>query len=141
MQEIFNLWTDLGISPSASFASTSASPPATPTTTPEEQHFELCILHTLGMAIPSSASFKPIEPLHASHANLLALQEKKKALEDEQSRRMDEIQELYDELCTMWQKLGVPEEEMDEFVEVWKGTEQRCIDAVSLAILSPLYPT
>jgi protein regulator of cytokinesis 1 len=42
---------------------------------------------------------------------------------------MNEIQALYDELYLLWNRLGVSDEEADEFVELWKGCEEKCIEA------------
>lgn len=63
---------------------------------------------------------------------LSRLSNRKIALEAEREERMQRIQDLYDQLYALWSRLGVSDEEADEFVEVWKGCEPRCIQAVSL---------
>lgn len=63
------------------------------------------------------------------------LNSRKASLEDERERRMQKIQELYDQLFPLWTRLGVSDEEADDFVEVWKGCELRCIQAVSICCL------
>lgn len=85
----------------------------------------------------TGATSTPGSSLSATKSTLTALQERKQSLEELRETRMQEIQTLYDELYLLWNKLGVSDEEADEFVEMWQGTEQRCIDAVSLPIHTP----
>ena len=115
LREILDIWNELGISPSTS----------TSTTTDQ---LDLSILHTLGISVPSSSTSTV---LTANYSTLTSLREKKESLEAERERRMLEIQAIYDELYLLWSKLGVSDEDADEFVELWKGTEERCIEAVS----------
>ena len=46
---------------------------------------------------------------------------KRNWLDDEKTRRQNIIQNLYDELYTLWAKLGVSEEDQETFLELWKG--------------------
>ena len=68
-------------------------------------------------------------PLTVQKSTLAALQTKKLRLEELREVRMAEIQQLYDELYLLWTRLGVTDEEADDFVELWKGCEPRCIAA------------
>ena len=119
IHEIFELWGELGISPSSS--TNIVTPSAL-----EEHALDLAILHHLGASITSTSK---IEPLTAKLETLQALQSKKIGLEATRDARMSEIQTLYDELYLLWTRLGVSDEEADEFVELWKGCEEKCIEA------------
>ncbi|CAA3032878.1 Hypothetical predicted protein, partial [Olea europaea subsp. europaea] len=124
IHDIFEMWGELGISPSS--ASTSASPATAGSN--EEHLLDLAILYTLGASLPSSSS-SSVVPLSARYDTIQSLQAKKTTLETLRETRMLEIQNLYDELYTLWTKLGITEEEADDFVELWKGCEERCIVA------------
>lgn len=72
--------------------------------------------------------------LKPDSTTIASLSARKAALENEREQRMLKIQDLYDQLFPLWPRLGVSDEEADEFVEVWKGCERRCIEAVSYAV-------
>jgi protein regulator of cytokinesis 1 len=150
LHEILELWTELGISPSSNGASTSTSTSgATTSQTASELAFDLSILHTTQSLSGASSSSSPpsTSSSASSHAhNILKpdkttldqLSSRKESLENERETRMQHIQDLYDQLYPLWTKLGVSDEEADEFVEIWKGCEKRCIDAVGLLVFPSL---
>lgn len=55
-------------------------------------------------------------------------------LEEEQAKRHETIQLTYDRLYPLWTMLGVPEEEMDGFVNQWTGSTIEVINAVRLSL-------
>ena len=129
LKDILDLWNELGISPSAESLASTSQAALTSTSDATDLQLDLRILAMLGGS--SQVNGEALEPIHASLDNLQQLEQKKAVLEGERERRMGEIQTVYDELYTLWTRLGVSEQEADDFVEMWKGTEQRCIDAVS----------
>ena len=130
LQEILDLWAELGISPSSSaHASTSNSPSSYTIAPSSTTAFDLSILFTLDPNTKPSTS--DVHILTPTVDVLSALEKRKAELEGQRETRMQEIQTLYDALYPLWTKLGVSDAEADEFVEVWKGCEPRCIDAVS----------
>lgn len=52
-------------------------------------------------------------------------------LENEKTRREEEIQTMYDCLNPLWDKLDVSEEEREEFINQHMGSTLEVIDAVS----------
>jgi protein regulator of cytokinesis 1 len=52
-------------------------------------------------------------------------------LEDLKSRREAHIQSMYNELDTLWRRLGVDEAEMDAFIEANRGSTEANVQAVS----------
>ena len=130
MHEIFELWGELGLSPTS--ASTSACPDEGGSSSADDHQLDLAILHTLESALPTSlasSSSTSNGSLTVQESTLAALQTKKLKLEGLREVRMAEIQQLYDELYLLWTRLGVTDEEADDFVELWKGCEPRCIAA------------
>lgn len=129
MREVLDLWNELGISPSTEDASTSAVEMT------EDSQLDLQILQTLRLTLSADTqkmtTSKPA--FTATHATLQALQAKKASLQLELERREQEIQKLYDELWQLWKMLDITEEEMDDFVEQWAGTQQKCLEAVRCA--------
>lgn len=55
----------------------------------------------------------------------------KTELEDVKSHRESQIQALFDELEPLWKRLGVSDEEIDEFVDQNRGSTETTIQAVS----------
>lgn len=126
------MWNELGISPSdeASKASGLASQLAS-----ADGEFDLSILRTTqklasaGTDVTCNADTTILVP---DAKTLERLTQRKLSLEADREGRMQKIQELYDQLFPLWTRLGVSDEEADDFVEVWKGCELRCIQAVSV---------
>ena len=52
-------------------------------------------------------------------------------MENEKTRREEEIQTMYDCLNPLWDKLDVSEEEREEFINQHMGSTLEVIDAVS----------
>jgi protein regulator of cytokinesis 1 len=52
-------------------------------------------------------------------------------LESVKARRESQIQTMYDELETLWKRLGVDAEEIDQFVDSWTGSTDAVVEAVS----------
>jgi protein regulator of cytokinesis 1 len=50
-------------------------------------------------------------------------------LEDEKSRREAHIQSIFDQLDVLWKRLGIPDEDIDEFVELNRGSTLQTIRA------------
>ncbi|GAA6059240.1 hypothetical protein JCM10212_006633 [Sporobolomyces blumeae] len=61
--------------------------------------------------------------------NVLRVQAKRQALEEEQQGRHTTIQETYDRLYPLWTMLGVPEDEMDAFVNRFTGSTLDVVQA------------
>jgi Ase1/PRC1/MAP65 family protein len=55
-------------------------------------------------------------------------------LESLKSNRELQIQTLYDQLESLWSRLGVDDKDVDMFVESWRGSTESVIDAVSQSI-------
>jgi len=53
---------------------------------------------------------------------------------DLKTRREDRIQRLYNELDGLWRRLGVPEGEMNAFVEANRGSMEENVQAVSAIV-------
>jgi Ase1/PRC1/MAP65 family protein len=51
------------------------------------------------------------------------------ALSDTKTRRETYIQALYDQLEGLWRRLGVADDDIDEFVERWRGTGEESVKA------------
>ncbi|KAL4247812.1 MAP65/ASE1 family protein [Abortiporus biennis] len=54
---------------------------------------------------------------------------KRLQLEDIKKRREAHIQAMYDQLEALWRRLGVPDEEMDSFVEAQRGSTEETVRA------------
>lgn len=129
LREILDLWNELGLVPSSrSSQSTSNGPVLVTATASRADDLDHQILIALGLGMPGCESSTP--KLTASRADTDRLENYKSELEAERDKRMLQIQTIYDELYLLWTRLGVSEDDADEFVEMWKGTEQKCIDAV-----------
>lgn len=129
-QVIFDLWGDLGISPTL-------SPLSTSTEDYEQAQFDAEVLLHLGFEgitvtdngdIASLGQRTPI-PMQPTLENLARAEARKLWLETESSKRGEEIQRCYDELCPIWVCLDVPEEEQEDFVEQWSGLSLQCVEA------------
>ncbi|KAL7004320.1 Microtubule bundling protein [Cystobasidiomycetes sp. EMM_F5] len=128
LREILDLWNELGLVPSSrSSQSTSNGPVLVTATASRADDLDHQILIALGLGMPGCESSTP--KLTASRADTDRLENYKSELEAERDKRMLQIQTIYDELYLLWTRLGVSEDDADEFVEMWKGTEQKCIDA------------
>lgn len=115
INEIFELWGELGVSPTTD-----------PSTDTGDHQLDLAILSHLGASLGHD---EPVTALSACQETLSSLQAKKASLEATRDSRMSEIQTLYDELYLLWTRLGVSDDEADEFVDHWKGCEEKCIAA------------
>lgn len=71
----------------------------------------------------------PPHVLQPTPANIARAQQKRNELEEEKSRRESRIQELYDDLFSLWVKFEVPEEDMDKFVMGNSGSTMAVIEA------------
>ena len=61
---------------------------------------------------------------------LISWAEHRKAeLDDIKSRRETQIQSMYDQLVALWKRLGVEEEDMDEFVDNNRGSTEETVAA------------
>ena len=56
------------------------------------------------------------------------------SLEDIKRRRENHIQTMYDQLEALWRRLGVPEQDMDEFVEQQRGSTETTIKAYEVEL-------
>lgn len=137
LQDILELWNELGISPSSSNGLTSSYGEATTA----QSSLDLAILQTTQLLTRENSAGTQTHSLEGLSSvlkpdseTLSRLSHRKAALEAEREERMQRIQDLYDQLYALWSRLGVSDEEADEFVEVWKGCEPRCIQAVSLLL-------
>ncbi|OAV89296.1 hypothetical protein PTTG_28741 [Puccinia triticina 1-1 BBBD Race 1] len=126
INEIFNLWGHLGISP--------ASPSANPT----EDHSDIdpIVLAHLGfkdVAVTVNGDIKPIGHCESvkmlpTTTNLEKVRARQTWLDAERQKREEQIQTWYDELCVLWARLGVPEDEQEQFVESWRGLSEQCVE-------------
>lgn len=88
-------------------------------------------------ATPTSGSLGGPSSMQPSHVlppkpdNVKRACELRQGLEAERVRREARIQELYDELFVLWERFGVTEPEMEEFVLANSGTTNASIQAVS----------
>lgn len=60
-------------------------------------------------------------------------------LEQRKAHRESEIQTIFDQLETLWKRLGVPEEDIDSFVEANRGSRDENVAAVSLRLQVPTW--
>jgi len=126
VSEIFNLWGHLGISP------------ATPSMNPTTDHSDIdpIVLAHLGfkdVAVTVNGDIKPIGHCESlkmlpTLTNLEKVQARQTWLDTERQKREEQIQACYDELCVLWTRLGVPEEEQEQFVESWRGLSEQCVE-------------
>ncbi|KAI9606917.1 hypothetical protein H4Q26_006461 [Puccinia striiformis f. sp. tritici PST-130] len=126
INEIFNLWGHLGISPSK------------PSSKPDEDHSEIdpIVLQHLGftdVAVTVNGDIKPIGnclsiKMVPTSSNLIRVHNRQIWLDNERVKREGLIQDWYDELCILWTRLGIPESEQEEFVESWRGLSEECLD-------------
>lgn len=141
LQDVLDLWNELGISPTTSKDPKLQRISEEPASESPASTLDLAILHTIqwttrtGDTTATVAVSAPPNLLKADASTLHRLSDRKAALEKEREGRMQRIQDLYDQLYPLWTRLGVSDEEADEFVETWKGCEQRCIEAVGLLSL------
>ncbi|KAA1085443.1 hypothetical protein PGT21_007351 [Puccinia graminis f. sp. tritici] len=123
---IFNLWGHLGISP--------ASPSANPIL--DHSDIDPVILAHLGFKDVAATVNGDIKPIgHCESVNMLPTTTKLEKVEDRQNwldterqKREEQIQNWYDELCVLWTRLGVPEDEQEQFVESWRGLSKQCVE-------------
>ncbi|KAH9822137.1 microtubule associated protein-domain-containing protein [Melampsora americana] len=129
-QAIFDLWGDLGISPTLAPLSSSIEDY-------DQAQFDAEVLLHLGFEgitvtdngdIASLGQRTPI-PMQPTLENLARAEARRLWLETETSKRGEEIQRCYDELCPIWVCLDVPEESQEEFVEQWSGLSLQCVEA------------
>ncbi|KAH9453574.1 hypothetical protein MJO29_012995 [Puccinia striiformis f. sp. tritici] len=126
INEIFNLWGHLGISPSK------------PSSKPDEDHSDIdpIVLQHLGftdVAVTVNGDIKPIGnclsiKMVPTSSNLIRVHNRQIWLDNERVKREGLIQDWYDELCILWTRLGIPESEQEEFVESWRGLSEECLD-------------
>lgn len=142
LQEILEFWNELGISPSEQSKALLSGDNASAST---ELDFDMAILRTSQGLAEASDSARPRGSEQANKTvlrpdltTIQLLSNKRAALEIEREKRMQRIQDLYDQLYPLWSRLGVSDDEADDFVEVWKGCEHRCIEAVSSCIMEPI---
>ncbi|KAA1064578.1 hypothetical protein PGT21_008445 [Puccinia graminis f. sp. tritici] len=123
---IFNLWGHLGISP--------ASPSANPSL--DHSDIDPVVLAHLGfkdVAVTVNGDIKPIGHCESvkmlpTTTNLEKVQARQNWLDTERQKREEQIQNWYDELCVLWTRLGVPEDEQEQFVESWRGLSEQCVE-------------
>lgn len=60
--------------------------------------------------------------------NLTKVEARQTWLDTERQKREEQIQNYYDELCVLWTRLGVPEDEQEQFVESWRGLSEQCVE-------------
>ncbi|PLW53183.1 hypothetical protein PCANC_09770 [Puccinia coronata f. sp. avenae] len=126
IHEIFNLWGHLGISP----AKPSANPAA------DHSDIDPVVLAHLGfkdVAVTVNGDIKPIGHCDSvkmlpTTSNLEQAKARQLWLDSERQKREELIQTCYDELCVLWTRLGVPEEEQEQFVESWRGLSEQCVE-------------
>ncbi|MBW0498503.1 hypothetical protein O181_038218 [Austropuccinia psidii MF-1] len=125
LNEIFTLWGHLGISPS------------TPSSDPSIDHSDIdpIVLTHLGfkdIAVTVNGDIKPIGrcesvPMLPTLENIEKTESRRAWLDTERVKREEQIQNCYDQLCILWTRLGVPEEEQEQFVESWRGLSEECV--------------
>jgi hypothetical protein len=133
LQEILELWNELGLSPSEEESGSSEYALGSQ---PTDLQLDLAILRTtqqlaIDRKTPHTSHTIATIILKPDPTTIASLSARKAALENEREQRMLKIQDLYDQLFPLWTRLGVSDDEADDFVEVWKGCERRCIEAVS----------
>ncbi|EGG02895.1 uncharacterized protein MELLADRAFT_65889 [Melampsora larici-populina 98AG31] len=120
------------------------SPTLSPLSSSNEDHqqaqFDAEVLLHLGFEgitvtetgdIASLGQRTPI-PMQPTLENLNRAEARRLWLETESSKRGEEIQRCYDELCPIW--LDVPEENQEDFVEQWSGLSLQCVEAYQLEL-------
>ncbi|KAI8460563.1 microtubule associated protein-domain-containing protein [Phakopsora pachyrhizi] len=135
INEIFNLWGHLNISPT--------QPPDPGPVTKDFSELDNFILKHLGIRdirVTVNGDIEPVgscevSKIMATDENLERLRNRRNWLDDERQRREDQIQNLYDELCILWTTLGVPEEEQEEFVESWRGLSDQSIEGYRAEVM------
>ncbi|KAG8730219.1 hypothetical protein FRC11_007237 [Ceratobasidium sp. 423] len=73
------------------------------------------------------AAMRAVERLDPRPEILSWSSELVKALEGEQSHREERIQDLYNQLAPLWTRLGVPEEEVEVFIESNQGCSEKSV--------------
>ncbi|CAE6433798.1 unnamed protein product [Rhizoctonia solani] len=73
------------------------------------------------------AAMRAVERLDPKLEILTWSSELVKALEGEQSHREQRIQDLYNQLAPLWTRLGVPEEEVEAFIESNQGCSEKSV--------------
>ncbi|KAJ1305438.1 hypothetical protein OPQ81_000448 [Rhizoctonia solani] len=75
------------------------------------------------------AAMRAVERLDPKPEILSWSSELVKALEGEQSHREERIQDLYNQLAPLWTRLGIPEEEVEAFIEQNQGCSEKSVMA------------
>ncbi|GAA5912020.1 Ase1p [Sporobolomyces salmoneus] len=93
----------------------------------ENQQEEEALLEKVALHLGTSGSGR--QEMTPSLENVEKLERLRLALEQEQTARHEKIQSTYDQLYHLWTMLGVPEQEMDFFVNQWTGSTLEVIAA------------
>ena len=78
---------------------------------------------------PDPGSLIGVEGVEPTVGLMKWAEQTKAELEDIKRRRETHIQAMYDQLETLWRRLGVPQEAMDEFVENNRGSSEGVVTA------------